>query len=308
MSAKLAHANGICNFRVFGMACLFTIKLCSQVTLFRCISLWLYIGIPVPILSAKLAHANGNFRIRHVCSISVHRCTVYDWILTLSHIVSQARPRQWNMQLPRLWNGMCSLSSRNICSQVTLFRCISLWLYIGILTLSHIVSQARPRQWNATSASLEWHVCSLSSGNICSQHVHWLSPYIVSKARPRQWKFRVWHVCSHQGNITGHSFRCISLWLYIGILTLSHIVSQARPRQWNMQLPRLWNGMFVHYHAEISVHRNLPVHQSMTVHWDFNPVPYCQPSSPTPMEYATSASLEWHVCSLVICSQVTMQV
>ena len=24
-------------------------------------------------------------------------------------------------------------------------------------------------------------------------------------------------------------------------------------------------------------------------------VPYCQPSPPTPMEYATSASLEWHV-------------
>ena len=25
---------------------------------------------------------------------------------TLSHFVSQARPRQWNMQLPRLLNGM----------------------------------------------------------------------------------------------------------------------------------------------------------------------------------------------------------
>ena len=76
----------------------------------------------------------------------------------------------------------------------------------------------------AHSISLEWHVCSLSSRNICSQ-------------------------------VT--LFRCISLWLYIGILTLSHIVSQARPRQWNMQLPRLWNGMFVHYQAEISVHRSL---------------------------------------------------
>ena len=39
-------------------------------------------------------------------------------------------------------------------------------------------------------------------------------------------------------------FRCISLWLYCGILTLSPIVSQVRPRQWNMQLPRLWYGMF----------------------------------------------------------------
>ena len=34
---------------------------------------------------------------------------------------------------------------------------------------------------------------------------------------------------------------------------------------------------------------SLPVHQFVTVPWDFNPVPYCQPSSPTPMEYATSA-------------------
>ena len=40
---------------------------------------------------------------------------------------------------------------------------------------------------------------------------------------------------------------------------------------------------------------SLPVHQSMTVPWDFNLVPYCQPISPTPMEYATFASLEWHV-------------
>ena len=45
-----------------------------------------------------------------------------------------------------------------------------------------------------------------------------------------------------------------------------------------------------------AVQRNsLPVHQSMSVPWDFNPVPHRQPSSPTPMEHATSASLEWHV-------------
>ena len=44
-------------------------------------------------------------------------------------------------------------------SHVTLFRCISLWLYRGILTLSHIVSQARPRQWNMQlPPSLEWHI------------------------------------------------------------------------------------------------------------------------------------------------------
>ena len=29
--------------------------------------------------------------------------------------------------------------------------------------------------------------------------------------------------------------------------------------------------------------------------WDFNPVSYCQPSSPKPMEYALPPSLEWHV-------------
>ena len=38
---------------------------------------------------------------------------------------------------------------------------------------------------------------------------------------------------------------------------------------------------------------SLPVHQSdSTV--GFYLVPYCQPSPPTSMQYATSASLEWH--------------
>ena len=66
-----------------------------------------------------------------------------------------------------------------------------------------------------------------------------------------------------------------------------------------MHFHRLWNGMFGRHQAEITVMQfighSLPVHQFVTVPWDFNPVPYCQPSSPTPMEYATSASLEWHV-------------
>ena len=50
---------------VLGMACLIVIEwkelsCSSQVTLFWCISLWLYRGIlPCPILLAKLAHANG---------------------------------------------------------------------------------------------------------------------------------------------------------------------------------------------------------------------------------------------------------
>ena len=67
----------------------------------------------------------------------------------------------------------------------------------------------------------------------------------------------------------------------------------------NMHFCRLRNGMFDRHRAEITAMQftghYLPVHQFVTVPWDFNPVPYYQPSSPTPMEYATSASLEWHV-------------
>ena len=56
----------------------------------------------------------------------------------------------------------------------------------------------------------------------------------------------------------------------------------------NMHSRRLWKGMFDRHRAEISVMlftgHSLPVHQFVTLLWDFNPVPYCQPSSPTPME------------------------
>ena len=68
---------------------------------------------------------------------------------------------------------------------------------------------------------------------------------------------------------------------------------------WICHFCRLWNGMFNRHRAEITVMQftghSLPVHQSVTVPWDFNAVPSCQLSSPTPMEYETSASLEWHV-------------
>ena len=47
---------------------------------------------------------------------------------------------------------------------------------------------------------------------------------------------------------------------------------------------RLWTGMFDHHQVEITVMQfrghPLPVHQFLTVLWDFNPVPYYQPSSP----------------------------
>ena len=49
---------------------------------------------------------------------------------------------------------------------------------------------------------------------------------------------------------------------------------------------------FDHHRAEKTVVQftghPLPVHQFVTVPWDFNPVPYCQPSSFTPTEHATS--------------------
>ena len=63
--------------------------------------------------------------------------------------------------------------------------------------------------------------------------------------------------------------------------------------------PYLWSGRFDRHPAEITVMQftghSLPVHHSMAVPWDFNPVPYCQPDSHTPMEYALPPSLEWHV-------------
>ena len=39
-------------------------------------------------------------------SLPVHQSMTVSQDFTLSHIVSQARLRQWNMQRPRLWNGM----------------------------------------------------------------------------------------------------------------------------------------------------------------------------------------------------------
>ena len=67
----------------------------------------------------------------------------------------------------------------------------------------------------------------------------------------------------------------------------------------NVHFRLLWNGMSDRHRAEITVIQftghSLPVHQFVTVRWDFNAVPYCQPSSHTPMEYVLPLSLEWHV-------------
>ena len=55
----------------------------------------------------------------------------------------------------------------------------------------------------------------------------------------------------------------------------------------NASLPSgasLWNGMFVHHQAEITITQftghSLPVHQSTSVPWDFYLVPFFQPSPP----------------------------
>ena len=102
---------------------------------------------------------------------------------------------------------------------------------------------------------------------------------------------------------------CFSLLHFLSKLTdflssPSYIIVHAHsisPHNWPLEyaLPRLWNGMFDCHQAEITIMQftghSLPVHQSVTVLWDFNPVPYCQPSLPTPMEYAFPPSLEWQV-------------
>ena len=86
----------------------------------------------------------------------------------------------------------------------------------------------------------------------------------------------------------------------------SELYNSATPTQYlpitghrNMHFRCIWNGMFDRHRAEITVMQftghSLPVHQFVTVPWDFNPVPYCQPSSPTPMEYVLLPSLELHV-------------
>ena len=76
-------------------------------------------------------------------------------------------------------------------------------------------------------------------------------------------------------------------------LSLPHLLSKL---VWS---PNFGMACFDHHRAEINVMKftghPLPMHQFVTVPWDFNPVPYCQLSSPTPMEYALPPSLEWHV-------------
>ena len=68
---------------------------------------------------------------------------------------------------------------------------------------------------------------------------------------------------------------------------------------WDVSLP-----LFLEWHVWLSssgnnchaVHRSLSSSASVyDCTTGFYLVPYCQPSPPTPMEYVTSVSLEWHV-------------
>ena len=51
-------------------------------------------------------------------SLPVHPSVSVPWDFTLCHIVSEARLRRWNMQLPRLWNGMSSRVEGQYTTQV----------------------------------------------------------------------------------------------------------------------------------------------------------------------------------------------
>ena len=71
----------------------------------------------------------------------------------------------------------------------------------------------------------------------------------------------------------------------------SYIIVQS-PTQY------LWNGMFDHHQAEITVMQitgqSLPVHQSMTVAWDFT-LSYAISSHNCHRDVSLPLSLEWHV-------------
>ena len=115
------------------------------------------------------------------------------------------------------------------------------------ISVSFLLSRVvQPEAWGPSLLGAGFLYRILSPTDLVSRLVSKLtdflsSPsYIIVQSPTQSLEWHIW--TSSSGN--NCLFRCISLWLYRGILTLSLIVSQVRPRQWNMQLPRLWNGMF----------------------------------------------------------------
>ena len=80
---------------------------------------------------------------------------------------------------------------------------------------------------------------------------------------------------------TASNFLCTELYY---CFTPHSISSHNWPTEY-VTSARLWNGMFDYHRLEITVMQftghPLAVHQFVTAPWDFNLVPYCQPSSPT---------------------------
>ena len=61
------------------------------------------------LLNGMFDRHQAEMTVMQFTGLPVHQSESVPWDFTLSHIVSQARLRQWNMQLPRLWNGMSGL-------------------------------------------------------------------------------------------------------------------------------------------------------------------------------------------------------
>ena len=92
-----SYYNSSIAYSIFGMACLIVIKrkklsCSSQVTLFRCISLWVYHGLwPCPISSAKSAYAI-SFDYWSL------ECVTSFWCITLEWQVWPCRRSTYNIE------------------------------------------------------------------------------------------------------------------------------------------------------------------------------------------------------------------
>ena len=125
------------------------------------------------------------------------------------------------------------------------------------LSLLHLISNFSGPQLirapRAPSAGLLYYILSSNSSNLqLSDFLSWLSYIIVQ--RPLNRLLDLWNGMfdRHQAEITvmqftGHSLRCISLWVYHGNFSLSHFVSQFPP----MQFPLITAIRICHF---------LPVH------------------------------------------------